>query len=223
VAAENLDDAVALVDREWRAIGVVAADRAALARDLRLELAAAAADGVPPASLLGPDARAFARDVAAAAGATRLPHEYGRLLTTALAGALPALLLGWLALWWSPAIGLAVPAGVAISYGVVPPAAVLGALLAVSRRMRGAVGRTVAAMAVLVPLAVVLATPVTVGFAALTGYSTAMPVLATEVGLVAGALAGAVVLARRWALAPALRGGAGQRRPPAAGATPGTA
>ena len=60
--------------------------------------------------------------------------------------------------------------------------------------------RTVAAMTLLLPLAGLAITPVTMGFAALTGYSTALPIVAMEMALVGGALAGAIVLARRWAL-----------------------
>jgi hypothetical protein len=210
---QNVEEVLAAADREWHAMGVVAPERATLARDLRMELEAAAADGVPPERLLDGDVRAFARAVAVESGATRLPYEYRRLLLAALAGAAPALVVGWFLFWGSPFGGLGYPVDALALYALVPPAIVVGALLAVRRRMRdvAAIGRTVAAMAVLVPLAGVLVTPVIMGFAWLAGYSTALSVIVVEAGIVAAALSGAVVLARRWALAPALRGSAGDR------------
>jgi hypothetical protein len=59
-------------------------------------------------------------------------------------------------------------------------------------------------MAVVLPIAGILVTPVTMGFASLSDYSTDLPVVATEAAIVASALSVAIVLARRWALAPAL-------------------
>jgi hypothetical protein len=55
-------------------------------------------------------------------------------------------------------------------------------------------------MALLLPLTGLVITPITMAFASLTGFSTSAPVVLTEVLLVVGALAGATVLARRWAL-----------------------
>ena len=67
-----------------------------------------------------------------------------------------------------------------------------------------AAGRTVAAMAALLPIAGGLAIPVTMGFASLVGYSTSAPIVAVEAAIVGGFLAAATVLARRWALRPIL-------------------
>jgi hypothetical protein len=55
-------------------------------------------------------------------------------------------------------------------------------------------------MALLLPLTGILVTPVTMAFAWTTDYSTSSPVVVTEVLIVLAALAGATVLARRWAL-----------------------
>jgi hypothetical protein len=184
----NVDDVVAVAEREWRYLGVVQRDRTALADDMRMELEAAAADGVTPQQLLGDDIREFARNLAAEAGVTRLPYETRRLLLTALAGATPGLALGWIFLWALP--------NAPYGGGVV---AFVGALLAVRIRMSdvAAIGRTVAAMALLLPVAGVLITPVTIGFASVSGYSTALLVVFFEIVIVAGALSAATVLARR--------------------------
>jgi hypothetical protein len=220
-AYSAVEAAIAAANRQWRAMGVVESDRAALTDDLRVELTAAAADGVALTELIGDDVRGFARDLAISAGARRVPYEFRRLLLTALVGAVPGLALAWLLIWrwwWWPMLDMdSLPQQVAL-YAVCALVTLLGALYAVHRRMRGeaAIGRTVLAMAVLVPVAGALSVPVTMGFASLTGYSLALPVLAVETAIVGGALAGATVLARRWALAPTL----GSVPKPAAGGRP---
>ncbi|WP_433348752.1 hypothetical protein [Micromonospora sp. CA-111912] len=193
---QNVDDVIAVAEHEWRSMGIAQRDRTALANDLREELEAAVADGVTPEQLLGDsDIRAFARNIATEAGTSRLPYDTKRLLLTALAGATPGLALAWVFLWWlpnAPYVGAVV--------------AFVGALLTVKIRMSdiAAIGRTVWTMALLLPIAGILITPVTMSFAWATGYSTALPVVFFEVAIVAGALSAATLLARRWALAPAL-------------------
>ncbi|MCW6010405.1 hypothetical protein K1W54_38540 [Micromonospora sp. CPCC 205371] len=202
----NERDVVAIAVDEWRAMGLVEADRTALADDLRMELRAAVADGATPEQLIGPDIRVFARRLAEEAGARRVPYEFRRLLLAALAGAAPGAVVGWLRLWYLPifpndptpstVVILAMYAGLALP---VLAGALVGA--AIGLRGRPAVGGTVARMALLVPLAGLLATPLTMGFAWLVGYSTLTPIVLMEVGIVAAFLAGATVIARRWALA----------------------
>lgn len=222
-ATSPIERAIALADREWRTMGIVAADRAALARDLRWELDGAAADDVTPRQLLGDDVRRFARDLALAAEVRRAPYEYRRLLLTALVGALPGLVLAWFLVWkwWLVPITIGGPDSawnLVVRYALSAVVFVAGVLFWVGRQMRdsAATGRTVAGMAVLLPPAGILATPVTMGFASLTDYSTALPVLVVESAIVAAALAGATVLARRWALGPVL----GTGEPPADGSAP---
>jgi hypothetical protein len=200
----EIDDAIAIAEHEWRLSKVDARDIAALSRDLRLDLEAAAADGVNPRQLVG-DVRAFARRVAEEAGVRRVPYEYQRLLLTALAGTLPGLIVGYVVMFMVPELyETASNAWFAALVGYVAGAAgvLLGSLLTVAILMWDVIEirRTVAAMALLLPLAGLVITPVTMGFAALTGYSTALPIVAMEMALVGGALAGAIVLARRWAL-----------------------
>ncbi|MDW5326230.1 hypothetical protein [Plantactinospora sp. KLBMP9567] len=222
----NTDDAdspsgraIALADREWRAMGIVAADRIALARDLRLELAGAAADGMTPEQLLGTDVRRFARDLAVSAGVRRAPYEFRRLLLTGLAGGVPGLVLTFVLVWQWWLVPLHLLVGMdplpnfLLRYVLSALVFVAGVLFAVRWGMRDSaeIDRTVARMALLVPPAGLLAIPVTMGFASLTRYSLSLPVLLAEAAIVGGALAGAMVLARRWALSPIL----GSRRPPA--------
>ncbi|RKR90839.1 hypothetical protein BDK92_5223 [Micromonospora pisi] len=209
----SVEETLATADREWRTRGVNHRDRAALAADLRLDLEAAAADGVTPEQLLGPDVRGFARRLADEAGVVHVPRAYRRLLLTALAGTVPGVLAGYvfivviyqvLVSTFDLRRDLEVPlvVGLLAYYGTAAALVIGGALVAVRVRMREVprIGRTVAAMSLLLPLAGVAITPVTMGFARLTDYASTAPVLLIEVALVLSALAGATVLARWWAL-----------------------
>jgi hypothetical protein len=200
---------LATADRAWRAYGVSAVDRAALAADLRVDLHAAAADGVGPRQLLGPDIAEFARRLADEAGLHREPPELGRLLGTALIGAalggtLGAVLLRVL----SPMFfrlqdgNLPVQVAVGVYYGMGAAAVVAGAVTTVLVRLSDLhrIRRTALYMSLLLPVAGLLITPVTMGFARTTDYSTAGPVVLAETAMVLGALAGATALARRWSL-----------------------
>jgi hypothetical protein len=216
---DTIDTVMATADREWQAYGVRRADRAALAADLRLDLESAAADGVGPAQLLGTDVRTFARRLADEAGVRVAPREHLSVLGTALVGAALGAALGVflmllaapLALWLfdpPPGAGVPVQVAVAIYYGVPAAFVVAGAVATVRVRLRDLpyVRGTANAMSVLWPVAGIVITPVTMGFAWTTGFSTSPAVVLAEVMLVAGALAGATVLARRWSLRePAVR------------------
>lgn len=168
----EVDDVIAIADAEWRSMGVVPRDRDALATDLRLELTAAAEDGVTPQELLGDNIRGFARSLAEEAGARRVPYETKRLLLTALTGAVPGIVVGWVYLWRLPYLPPDNLASLLLAYVLLSLLVLVGALVAVRVQMGDtpAIGRTVWAMALLVPIAGGLITPVTMGFAWLTGY-----------------------------------------------------
>ncbi|GIF70463.1 hypothetical protein Ais01nite_84980 [Asanoa ishikariensis] len=204
----TIDQTVRSAEREWRRLHVRRADVARLSRDLRDDLTSAATEGVAATELLGTDVRGFARRLADEAGVERVPYEFDRLLLTALVGALPgvafayALLYGYISGPTAPPSDEPDIGAVVATYAVLALLVVLSSLLTVWFRLRHlpAMPRTVLAMALLVPLAGAIATPITMAFAATVNYSNALPVLAIECGLVGAALAGAIVLARRWAL-----------------------
>ncbi|PYC76154.1 hypothetical protein C7C45_01265 [Micromonospora arborensis] len=210
---DTIDSLLGEADQAWRAYGVGPADRAALAADLRLDLRAAAADGGDPVRLLGGDVAGFARRLADEAGVRRVRSDYGRILGTALIGAMAGAVLGYgLLMAVYPifvravdiprSIDVPIQLAVAVGYGI--PAAVVaaGAVIAVRTRLRDLpkIRRTARLMSVLVPAAGIVITPITVGFAWATDYSTAPPVVVTEIAMVLAALAGATVLARRLSL-----------------------
>jgi hypothetical protein len=213
LTVDTIDDAVAAAETQWREYGVTEADRAALAADLRSELEAAATDGVTPAQLLGDDLPALARRLADEAGVARVPAEYGRVVRTALAGAVIGAVAGYLAMLviYPVAVHLVdlprsfkVPLLLAIIvyYGIPAALLVAGAVIAVRTRLRDLpkVRATANRMLLLMPLAGIAVTPITIAFAWLTGYSLALAIVAVEIGLVVAAIIGATVLARRWTL-----------------------
>jgi hypothetical protein len=210
---DPIDDAIATAEHEWRAYGVGRADRAVLGADLRLDLESAAADGVSPAQLLGIDVRGFARRLADEAGVHRAPREYVRVLSTALVGAVLGAALGYLGLLLAyplivslvdlpRTVEVPVLLAVLVYYGSAAAVVVAGAIVAVRIYLRDLpqVRATANAMSVLLPAAGVAITPITIAFARATGYSTSFPVVVAEVTLVAAALVGATMLARRWSL-----------------------
>ncbi|WP_428964890.1 hypothetical protein [Micromonospora fluostatini] len=210
---DSIDDVLAEADRAWRAYGVGAADRAVLAADLRLDLQAAAADGVGPRQLLGGDVAGFARRLAVEAGVRRVRRDYVRVLQTALTGAALGAALAYTVLIRmypvlvnmidiSRSVQVPIQVAVTVFYGVPALVVVAGAVLAVRLRLRDLprIQRTGWMMSLLMPVAGILVTPVTMAFAWSTDYSTAPPVVLTEVAMVLAALAGATLLARHWSL-----------------------
>ncbi|MEQ4299964.1 hypothetical protein ABNF97_01005 [Plantactinospora sp. B6F1] len=209
----TINSVLAEAERAWRAHGVVRADRATLAGDLRLDLEAAAADGGDPVQLLGGDVTGFARRLADEAGVRRVRRYYGRLLGTALIGAVLGSLLGYGVLAGlypvfvhafdiPRSITIPVQLAVAVFYGVPAAVVVAGAVTTVRLWLHDVpeIRRTARLMALLLPVAGIVATPVTMGFASSTDYSTAPGVLFVEVAIVLATLAGATILARRLAL-----------------------
>jgi hypothetical protein len=99
-----------------------------------------------------------------------------------------------------PNVPIQVP--VVAYYGSAAAVVVACAVAAVLLRMRDVprIRRTAAAMAVLLPLTGAAITPVVMGYAWTTNYSTARTVVLTDVAIILAALAGATVTARWWAL-----------------------
>ncbi|GAB3976295.1 hypothetical protein V1634_17660 [Plantactinospora veratri] len=210
---DTIDSVMAEAERAWQAYGVGPADRATLAADLRLDLEAAAADGGDPAQLLGGDVTGFARRLADEAGVQRVRPHYGPLLGTALIGAVLGSLLGYAVLALlhpvfvqavdiPRSIEIPVQLAVAVFYGVPAAVVVTGAVVAVRLGMPDVpqIRRTSRMMGLLLPVAGLLVTPLTMWFASLTDYSTAPEVVITEIAIVLAALAGATILARRLSL-----------------------
>lgn len=210
---DTIDDAVAIAEAQWRAYGVTEAGRAALAADLRSELEAAATDGVTPAQLLGDDLPGLARRLADEAGVARVPAEYARIVRTALGGAVAGAAVGYLAMMIIHPVAVhlvdlprsfKVPLllAIVVHFGIPAALLVTGAATAVRTRLRDLpkVRATANRMLLLIPLAGIVGTLITIAFAWSTGFSLVLAVVAVEIGLVVAAVIGATVLARHWAL-----------------------
>ncbi|MET8042417.1 hypothetical protein ABZU25_16330 [Micromonospora sp. NPDC005215] len=210
---DTIDRLLGEADQAWRGYGVGSADRATLAADLRLDLRAAAADGGDPAQLIGSDVAGFARRLADEAGVRRVREDYGRILGTALIGAMLGAVLGYGLLMAAfpvfvrmidipRSIDVPIQLAFAVYYGVPGAVVAAGAVVAVRTRLRDLpeIRRTARMMSVLVPVAGIVITPITVGFSWATGYSLAPAVVVAEIAMVLAALGGATVLARRLSL-----------------------
>jgi hypothetical protein len=210
----TIDEAITTAGREWRRLGVPARDRQTLAADLRLDLEAAVADGVPADRLIDGDVTVFARRLAEESGVRHVPPRYGRIVTTALAGAALGVLAGVLIMvgvytvtkqvFNAPGnFGLPMPVAAGVYYGGVGLVALGGAVIGVLTVLRGlpAIGRTAAAISVLTPVGAIVVIPLITLFARTTGYSTSAAIVVIEVVLSVATFAAAIVLARRWSLA----------------------
>ncbi|WP_410813560.1 hypothetical protein [Micromonospora sp. 067-2] len=210
---DTIDSVLAEADQAWRAYGVGSADRAALAADLRMDLRAAAADGGDPVQMLSGDVAGFARRLADESGIRRVRRDYDRLLGTALIGAVVGGVLGYglLTVGYQTftrmmdiprSSHVPIQLAVAVYYGIPAAVVVAGAVTAVRIRLRDLpeIRRTARIMGVLMPVAGIVITPITMAFAWSTGYSTAPAVVVSEIAMVLAALAGATVLARRLSL-----------------------
>ncbi|MBU2671026.1 hypothetical protein KOI35_46770 [Actinoplanes bogorensis] len=209
----TVDETINAAGQEWRRLGVSAQDRRTLAADLRLDLEAAVADGVPADQLIDGDVQVFARRLVEESGVRHVPPRYGTIVATALAGAVVGVLVGALivagvhmvmvTLFDLPGdfnVPVAIAAG--IYYAGVGLVALAGAVIGVLILLRNvpAIGRTAAAMAWLTPLSAIVVVPLIMLFARTTGYSTAVSIVLTEVALTIAGFVGATVLARRWTL-----------------------
>ncbi|MFB9239127.1 hypothetical protein ACFFWC_26960 [Plantactinospora siamensis] len=211
-----VDGLLATADREWRALGLRPHDRARLVGDLRAELDAAAAEGLDPAELLGPDPAGFARRIAEEAATKPIPPRYGQLLGVASAGGILSVLLGYFvvsgltdafAAVFDLPRGVRVPLWLAagVFYAGVAAVVVAGAVLAVRLALRDVPGirHTAARMVVLLPPALAVGTVAAVGFGSALDFRLTPLVIGTEAALVLVAFLLATGLARHWSVAAA--------------------
>lgn len=157
--------------------------------------------------------RGLARRLADEAGVERVPRDYVRVARTAVVGALLGAAVGYLVLLTVYPLMVSlidiprtseVPEllAVFVYYGSAAAIVVVGAIMAVRLHLRDLprIRATGNAMMLLLPLAGVAVTPIAITFVGMTGYDDSIPTVFAEVALVVAALAGATVLARRWAL-----------------------
>lgn len=164
VTADEMDRAISQLNRSLRRLRLDRADRKAIAEDVREDLIAAAAEGVRPVDMLGPDIDAFARQTVDAGGYDPRTDDYPRVLvigTLAAALGLPAayLLLSYLLhplfVTWFDLDGHYPTAGPVLAYALL---VLMGTSVVVTALYAGLAGRparteTAARAALLTPIA----------------------------------------------------------------------
>jgi len=212
IATPQVDAAAARLGRELRRLHIARADRHAIVAEVRSDLEAAAADGVRPAALIGPDTKAFAREAAEARGHRPGGRDYPRVVIgTSVAGAaavvaayllivevLTPLFASWIDLDDHYPV-----AGPVVAFGAIAVTAVLLTLAALRWLLAGrpAARETVKRASLLLPLAAAAGIAAAVAVGRSNDYTVGLVVV--EALLIALPVALALALARRSAVRPA--------------------
>jgi hypothetical protein len=212
VPAAQIDAAISALDRRLRRLHIGRDDRRALVDDVRSDLRAAAADGVTPEELIGPDIGAFAREAVEAAGYRSRPHDLSRVLTGGALAGVVAVVAGYLLIVgvlqpalasWFTLDGRYPSAGPVVVYGAVALLGVVGLLAALKWWVlagRPAVRATVLRAAVLLPVVAAAGIAGAVAVARDPAYTVTAGTIVVQVLLVAVPVLAAVGLARYWAV-----------------------
>ncbi|MCZ2847907.1 hypothetical protein [Modestobacter sp. VKM Ac-2978] len=200
------------LDRSLQRLHLTRADRRAIVADVRTDLQAAAADGVSPAALVGPDVDAFARETVEAGGYRPRPRGYPRLVIGGVLTAIVAVVVAYLLVVevltpllasWFTLDGSYPTAGPIVAYVGIALVGLLGTFLGVARLSAGRPAaratRTRTAQLLPVGAAVGIAGAVAVAQQDLTTGAT----VTGQVLVVLLAIAVALGIARWWALGSA--------------------
>ena len=209
--AAQIRSITAELDRRLRRLRLARADRQAIVSEVRGDLQTAAADGVSPETLIGPDIDAFAREAVEAGGYRPRPHDYPRTLVGGILAAgvavvaayllivvlLPPVLASWFSL-----DGHYPSLGPAVAFGGIAVVAVLGTLRALAWLLAGrpAVRETVRRAALLVPIGAAIGIAANLVVGRDPDYAVTGPTLLTQVLLVVVPVAAALGISRWWAV-----------------------
>ena len=160
----EVDATTAGLERALRRLHIAAADRRAIVAEVRADLEAAAADGVSPSALIGPDVEAFAREAAEARGHQPREAQYPSIVIGGTLAAVGGTVAAYLLIVeflvplfssWFDLDGHYPVAGPVVAWAGMAVAAVLVTLLVLHLLLRGraAARETVRRASVLVPLA----------------------------------------------------------------------
>ncbi len=207
--------ALSALDGEWRRMQLSRDDRSELGADVAGDLEAAAADGVGPAQLLGPDPSRFAREAAQSRGCVPKPRAFGRTLIGGVLGlvatAVVALPITWVVFAAVvSAVDLPFRVGALggfLLFGALSVVGLFGTLAGVAAVLRGRwVGRaTVARAAALLPVMVGVAGGIAYAFAVYRHVTTDDRTVLIETVIVTAGWISAIIVARWWALRTALQ------------------
>ena len=211
IDSTQIDAATADLNRRLRRLRITRRDRRAIVEEIRSDLQTAAADGVSPAVLIGPDVDVFAREAIEAGGYRPRPYDYPRVLTGGILAAVAAVVVGYLLIVevltpvlssWFTLDGRYPSAGPVVAYGAIALAGVLGVLAAVRWLLAGrpAARETLHRAALLVPIGAAAGVAAVIAVARDADYRLTGAAVTVQVLFVVLGVAAALGVARWWAL-----------------------
>ena len=207
----QIDSATEELDRRLRRLRITRGDRRTIVQDVRSDLHTAAADGVSPEVLIGPDVDAFAREAIEAGGYRPSSRDYPRVLTVGVLAAAAAVVAGYLLIvevftpllssWFT--LDSSYPtAGPLVAYGGIVLVGLLGVLAAVRWLLTGrpAARETLNRAALLLPIGAAAGIGAVITVARDLDYRLTVATVSVQVLFVALGVAAALGVARWWAI-----------------------
>jgi hypothetical protein len=199
------------LDQRLRRLHLARGDRRTIVAEVRGDLETAAADGVNPEALIGPDVDAFAREAVEAGGYRPRPHDYPRVLAGGILAAGVTLIAAYLlivellqpalASWFT--LDRDYPsAGPVVVLGGIAVLAVVGTLGALAWLLAGrpAARETVRRAALLTPIGVAVGIAAAVAVARDPDHAVTVATVSGQVLLVAVPVVAALGISRWWAV-----------------------
>jgi hypothetical protein len=211
IDSTQIDAATADLDRRLRRLRISRRDRRVIVDGIRGDLHAAAADGVSPAALIGPDVDAFAREAVEAGGYRARSRDYPRVLTGGVLAAAAAVVVGYLLIVevltpvlssWFTLDGSYPTVGPLVAYGGVVLVGLLGVLVAVRSLLAGrpAARETLNRAALLLPIGAAAGIAAVIAVARDPDYRVTVAAVTVQVLFVVLGVAAALASARWWSL-----------------------
>jgi hypothetical protein len=210
-AAAQIRAIAAELDRSLRRLQLPRSDRRTIVDEVRGDLQTAAADGVDPETLIGPDIDAFAREAVEAGGYRPRPYDYPRILAGGILAAGVTLVAAYLLIVellqpalasWFTLDGDYPTAGPVVVLGGIAVVGVLGTLGALAWLLAGrpAARETVRRAALLTPFGLAVGIAAAFAVARDPGYAVTVASVSTQVALVALPVVAALGISRWWAV-----------------------
>ncbi|MCZ2805371.1 hypothetical protein O2W18_09680 [Modestobacter sp. VKM Ac-2983] len=211
VPGEQIDATIAELDRSLRRLHLTRSDRRTVLEEVRVDLQAAADDGVSPAALIDSDIDAFAREAIEVGGYIPRPRDYPRVLLGGILTAvgvvvaayvLIVLILTPLLSSWFTLPGSYPSAGPLLVYGALVLAGLIGTLAGLRWLLAGrpAARATLRKAALLLPIGAAAGIAGLLAVADDPDYRTTEGTVTVQALLVVLGVAVALGIARWWAL-----------------------
>ncbi|MGC9666478.1 hypothetical protein ACNTMW_07955 [Planosporangium sp. 12N6] len=211
IRTEQIQAVTAELDRRLRRMHLSRRDRRTVVDEVRADLETAAAEGVNPEALVGPDIDAFAREAIEAGGYRPWPRDYPRVLVGGLLAASVAVVAAyWLIVGvvqpafasWFTLEGRYPTAGPVVVFGAIALTGLLGALAGLKWLLAGrpAARPTLRRAALLLPIGAVAGIAAVVAVAHDPDYRSTLGTVTLQVLFVVLGVVLALGVARWWAV-----------------------